>query len=303
MREDLPPEQSNTSLSSPLEDALKQWHDLDQTASLQNVLPFLARQIKIKSHQSVRPLPFSLDKQLLFYLLEQLDEVNHDAALLLRRRYIDDKTGFAVANTMGISESGFYRRRRDAIRTLVDLAQAQEDVIRSSHTARLESRLEPSTYNQLFDPYNLRTRLGQLIGSQSDIRLVCLAGIGGIGKTSLADALARDFIATGYFDEIAWVTARQQQFTSWGEIQETKKPALTVDEFALMLDHQLHDTPVPPRPTNQIIAALKMRMSKQSTLIILDNLETVVDFEELLPVLRDFSRVAWILVTSRVSLH
>ncbi|MCB0196311.1 MAG: hypothetical protein KDJ65_30445 [Anaerolineae bacterium] len=299
----MPSQQSDIPLSNHLENALKRWHDLDQTDSLLDILPFLARQTKMNMRQNAQALPLSLDKQLLLDLLEQLGEVSSEAALLLRRRYIDDKTGFAVANAMGISESGFYRRRRDALRTLADLAEAQEAAIRVSHTARLESRLEPSSYHKLFDPRNLRDQIGQLLGSRPDIRLFCLAGIGGIGKTSLADALARHFIAEGRFEEIAWVTARQQQFTSWGEIRETNRPALTVDEFVISLDHQLHEAPVPPRPADQSIAALKLRMNQKSTLIILDNLETVADLEELLPVMRDLSQVGWILVTSRVSLH
>lgn len=299
----MPRQENDISLSNLLEKALKYWHDRDQTVSLQDRLPFLSRQTKAQLYQNPRPLPLSLDKQLLLNLLKQLSDVNSEAATLLRRRYIDDKTGFAVANSMGISESGFYRRRRDSLQILSDLAIKLEGDIRTSHIARLENRLEPSSYHQLFDPYGLRTKLGQLLGSHPDIRLFCLVGIGGIGKTSLADALARDVIHKGYFEEIIWITARQQHLTPWGAIQETEQPALTTDEFILTLDYQLHETPVPPRPTAQILPALKLRMSQKSHLIILDNLETAADYHELLPTLRDLSQSAWFLLTSRIGLH
>lgn len=297
------PQQNDRPLSTHLENALKQWHDHNQSDSLRHQLPFLSRQIKAGQHQSSGPMPVSPDIQLLLELLEKLSEVDAEAAILLRRRYIDDKTGFAVANSMGISESGFYRRRRDALSTLADLASTLEADVKAAYVARLERRLEPSSYHHLFDPNNRREQLSRRLCSRPDVRLFCLSGIGGIGKTSLADALARDLIKNACFEEIAWITARQQQLTPWGEIQETEKPALTADEFITALDDQLRETPAPPRSANEILPALKLRLSRQSHLIILDNLETAADYHELLPILRELGQSAWIVITSRVSLH
>jgi hypothetical protein len=243
--------------------------------------------------------------QLLLDLLEALAEQDAAAATLLRRRYIDDETGFAVANSLALSESAYYRQRRAALTTLTDIALSHEAQAGSTHITRQESRLEPPSYQHLFGLNTLLTRLGQRLRARSDIRLFCLSGIGGIGKTSLADALARQAIARGDFEEVAWVSARQQQFAPWGEIQETGQPALTRQELLVALNQQLSETPLPPRPASaeELLAALNGRLKNRPHLLILDNLETAVDYQEILPLLRELNQWAWILLTSRVALH
>ncbi|MCB0168216.1 MAG: DUF1492 domain-containing protein [Anaerolineae bacterium] len=289
-------------LLEQLQEALKQWHNPDQNVSFDQILPYLTR--RTKSHLSEKANnPLQLTKQLIYDLLEALKESNSEAATLLQARYIDEKTGFAVANSLGISESGFYRRRREALRALAELADTLETDIRTTHVTRLKSRLEPPSYHQLFGATDLRHKLVQLLRSQPDIKLFCLTGIGGIGKTSMADAIARDLVDQGSFEEIVWITARQQRLAPWGEIQPTEKPVLTAEQFIQALDLQLRDQPVPPQPIDQLLPALKLRMARQSHLIILDNLETIADYRELLPILRELGQSAWCLLTSRVSLH
>lgn len=290
-------------VSDLLEQALKLWYQEDGNVSLDHALPFLMRQIKANWSGSRTPAVRQLVNQLLLNLLDMLSSRDAEAATLLRRRYIDDETGFAVANSLGISESAFYRRRREALLALVELAIAREAETKLSHVTRLESRLEPPSYHQLFGLTDLHNRVRTLLCEKTDIRIICLAGIGGIGKTSLADALAREVIARNCFDEIAWVCARQQQFALWGEIQEIDRPALTPNELVIALDQQLSGALSPPRPPAERLSALRARLAEQSHLIILDNLETAADYQELLPLLRELSQGAWVLLTSRVSIH
>jgi hypothetical protein len=286
-----------------LEQALKQWHREDAQIPLDDALPHLVRQTAAAWHEKSPPVVRRMINQLLLDLLEALAEVDAEAATLLRRRYFDDETGFAVANSLGISESAFYRRRRDALQMLADIALSREREAQSDRTAKLESRLEPSSYHQLFGVTDLRNRLSELLDPQSDIKLICLTGIGGIGKTALADALAREAIAGGKFDDLAWISARQQQFGLSGEIQETGYPVLTPDELIAILDQQLSGILSPPRPAEEILSALKARLARGPHLLILDNLETTADYQEIFPLLRELSQFAWILVTSRVGVY
>ncbi|MCB9078661.1 MAG: hypothetical protein H6631_13760 [Anaerolineaceae bacterium] len=296
-------EQDHQQVTARLEQALKQWHREGESLALDEILPFLTRQTKADWSGSLPPLDRQVVNQLLFDLLEDLAAQDADAATLLRRRYIDDETGFAVANSLGLSESAFYRQRRDALAALTTIALTHEAQACSQLIARLEDRLDTPSYQQLFGLDELRIRLGQLLCARSDIRLFCLTGIGGIGKTSLADALARQVITDGCFEEVAWVSARQQWFAPWGEIQETGRPALTRQDLLVALNQQLSDAPGPPRPADELLAALKGRLRSRSHLIILDNLETVADYQEILPLLYELSQWAWILLTSRVAIH
>lgn len=286
-----------------LEHALKQWHHKDAMLALDEALPHLVRQTAAAWPEGGAPVARRAANQVLLDLLEALAETNAEAATLLRRRYIDDETGFAVANLLGISDSAFYRQRREALQVLADIALSREDEARSARITRLESRLEAPTYHQLFGVTELQARLNRLLHPQSDIRLICLTGMGGIGKTALADSLAREFIARGEFADLAWVSARQQQFGLTGEIQETGYPVLTPGELIVALDRQLSDVPSPPRPPAEILSVLKVRLAKGPHLIVVDNLETTEDYQELIPLLRELSQSAWILVTSRVGAY
>jgi len=293
------PDRNHSQLTSLLEQALKEWHHEEIQISLERALPHLIRQAEVTWSHPPTARRRAVN-QILLNLLEALAQRDEEAAILLRRRYIDDETGFAVANSLGISESGFYRRRREAIQTLANLAYTQEMEARSGHLAILENRLEASSYSELVGVTGLKRRLHQFLDPQSEIRLVCLSGIGGIGKTALADALAREAIEANRFAELAWVSARQQQLGLSWEIQETDNPVLTPEALLSALDKQLSDVDAPPRPAQDILPVLKARLNRLPHLLIVDNLETAADHQALFPLLRELSQIAWILLTSRV---
>ncbi len=79
--------------------------------------------------------------------------------------------------------------------------------------------------------------------------LLAIEGGGGIGKTSLADAVLRAAIRQRPNGEVAWVSARQQRLDFAGRIHSLQQPALTVDGLLEALAVQL--LPGVPRFTVQ----------------------------------------------------
>lgn len=65
--------------------------------------------------------------------------------------------------------------------------------------------------------------------------LIAVEGMGGIGKTALADKLVRDQIAANQWEEVAWVTARQTVMNLGGGIKAVERPALTVEALVEQL--------------------------------------------------------------------
>lgn len=133
--------------------------------------------------------------------------------------------------------------------------------------------------------------------------LICIDGIGGIGKTTLVMTLIRRPELADRFCDAAWVSAKQQQFEPGLGIVEHAGPALQVETLIDILWEQLGDqishTLSPDQKRTVLIELLK----KTPYLIVIDNLESMIDSQTLLPVLRQFANPTKILLTSRHSLR
>lgn len=157
----------------------------------------------------------------------------------------------------------------------------------------------------LFGIAAAQAELAQVLQAPTAPWLVALAGIGGIGKTTLATAVVQALhnASPPSFTKILWVSAKQEEFapaTSGLNSQPTAaQPALDfatlIDELLRQLDPQANL--LAPAPAK--IAAVQERLQAQPHLLVVDNLETVADYATLLPALRSLSRPSKILLTTR----
>jgi DNA-binding SARP family transcriptional activator len=169
----------------------------------------------------------------------------------------------------------------------------------------LKKRLEPPSYTQLVGVEEHLDQLRAVLTSPGPPWLISIEGLGGLGKTSLADALSRQIIDARNFADFGWVSARQVVFNPGGAITPVDMPALTAEDLVEKLVAQLMaDVPRPtPFSAQDALAALRARLTQSAHLIVIDNLETVVDLESLLPTLRDLVDPTKFLLTSRESWH
>lgn len=217
-----------------------------------------------------------------------------------------------LAEELGVSPHAETRALYEHFRSAPDRHRADipnrppwGEVERDKRLDRLMARLEPPSYTNLV---GVEEQLGQLLtvlNSPGPPWLVSIEGLGGLGKTSLADALSRQIIEMETFADFGWVSARQVIFNPGGAITPMDIPILTAEELVEKLVAQLMaDIPKPTSFSAQdALAALRARLKHSPHFVVIDNLETLVDLGRLLPTLRDLADPTKFLLTSRESWH
>jgi LuxR family glucitol operon transcriptional activator len=189
-----------------------------------------------------------------------------------------------------------------AVETLT-LELFSQKTLHANIDASLEKRLELPPEIQLIGVEESIHTLLEVLLSPEAACLISIEGLGGIGKTALASALVHQPKLTTQFSNIVWVSAKQQDFMPGVGFEQATSPALTADALIDALLMQFDDTISLSQPPQQKRAILTALLKKDTHLVVIDNLETVVDYQELLPTLRSLARPNKFLLTSRHSLR
>ncbi len=285
-------------LAADLHRALSQYHQLSSQASpIAYLLLFkLARRASSSDRQATN--------QVLVTALRALATHSPREADILNLRFLDDQPVKVVANRLNLAEATVHKRQQEAVQHLAAVVRQSELAARAARTAAVTDRLElPGDLPLVGIEAHLDQLLPVVQGTGAPW-LVAIEGMGGIGKTALADALLRRVIVDDPVVDIGWVSARPQVFQPAGEIRAVAGPALTGDALLQALAKQL----LPELPltalqaSDQVISALRSHLHAKPGLIVIDNLETVVDVTTLLPTLRRLADPTRFVLTSRRSL-
>lgn len=241
------------------------------------------------------------NRTILNYGLSRLKARYPDAEELLRDRFEHRRDVLAVANRLNVSESSLFYRQRQAVAHLTEILQALEEKAGAEWQQQMLSRLPLPSYNSLVGnkkPYNA---LLNAVMNMDDHFILAIDGIGGIGKTALADKLTRDLINALKFDELAWVTAKHTHLSTLGRLQiESGRSALT---FPMLIDRLANQFELPSQETHlQGQRLVKKYLKERRCLIIVDNLETAADYRSLVPELKKWQNPSKFLLTSRLRL-
>ncbi len=303
---------SLSQIESHILDLLKQW---DRTGAAG-----VSAWADLRLIQSIR-LEQGLDPEqaaraLIRYMLGRLKEESGDLAELLECRFFKGETMNKIGVRHHWSPATTYRKQKQAIGRLAELICEGEREARTLATGAAQSRLPTLPSQQLFGVTCGLTQLRGLIHNPES-RLILVGGIGGIGKTALAHALVQQELKGHHFVDYGWVSAQQRVFDSDGgsttsgnvtgnvtgkTANPSARPALTatalIEELAaqLITGHTFFSSA-------QAAQALAERLRQTPHLIVIDNLETVVDVESLLPTLGRLAGRSKFLLTSRESLR
>ncbi|MCE7983068.1 MAG: ATP-binding protein [Caldilinea sp. CFX5] len=242
-------------------------------------------------------------RQLLDEALTLLATNHPEHAAVLRSRLLQQEKVEQTAQALNLSVATFHRRRHEGAPLLANVIWHLERNARAARQERVNERLGSPTYTQLFGKGEQIRRLAAQLTRLDAPWLFVVAGIGGIGKTTLADALVRHLLDHYHFADMGWVTARSTLFNAGGSLAVVPQPLLTAQALVEALSHQLVGAAFTgQRSSEEALAALGQRLKNAPHLIVIDNLESVVDVAALLPTLRRLVNPSKILLTTRYSL-
>jgi hypothetical protein len=204
-----------------------------------------------------------------------------------------------------MSESNVNRRQRDAVAAMAALIEEEEQQLRQVQQRRFLARLPAPAENRLFGVEALLDRLFDRVVDPEGPLLLSLEGIGGIGKTTAADALMRRAIDQGRFSDYGWVSAQARVWHPEARLTTNEQATHTTLELLEALIVQLLGKDALPAPFTLETATARLadRLHETSHLIVVDNLETMADLETLLPLLQALAGPTRYILTSRQSLQ
>lgn len=284
---------TTASLEPAIHAALRSWFDLTDTSNSLLEALLLVQQERARAGGVGPSTRRRATNEVLASAIETLGQQDVLGAQVLTMRFQDQLLGKEVANALNLSVDRVKREQQRAIGQLTQIIWEREQALQKEKQAQLLAALSPASYSQLFGIEEAGATLARLLRAPDAPWVVALVGIGGIGKTSLADAVVRQLIPVQRFQQLLWITVDPDQSEVPGH-----DPATTLDRTLRKLASAL--CPDTPRPANA--AQVRQVLKSAPHLIVIDNLESDSESAFLPDALNDLANPSKFLLTTRARL-
>lgn len=288
------PSSSALSIDEIIHQALKDWKRLGKGHEAFNQFYLFRKLLRRNGGNSKLAV-----NQFLLDGLRLLQEKYEPEANFLQARHLDGDTIQQIANRMNVSESSLYVLQRQATTLLTETIIAHDTQAKLKQQEIMVERLGGELTNEPVGLAEPLAHLQALLTNDGPPWIIALEGMGGIGKTTLANALLHRLVAAGQVDDIGWISAQRERLSLMGKLEGNLRPAMNAEQMIEALAQQL----IPNAPPERYEQALRSRLKELPHIVVIDNLETVTDIESLLPTLQKMANPSKFIVTARENLY
>jgi len=231
--------------------------------------------------------------RMLIQAIEELAKKDETEAKVLEARFVQGQIIRDVANRLYASTDQVNRWQRLAIKDLAQILYSRELALREERYRSLESALPAPPYTRLFGLEEMKRQGVEQLLEPEDAWVLSIVGIGGIGKTSLADAIVREVLTHLRFERVLWLRAGGRPMSG-----EPLPPEELFEQLTLMMVEQLFSE-LPPLSPDERSRQLRQSFIAKPHLVVVDNLETDESTTHVLREIKEFVEPTKFIVTSR----
>lgn len=162
--------------------------------------------------------------------------------------------------------------------------------------------LPPKPYEQLIGRDEWVNRVLDILRDSEAPSIIAITGIGGIGKTALAYEIAHRAVETSLFEDALWESAKQYELLG-GTIYARPDEAITRESLLSSIARQLGRFEILQLHPDERRLRLQYILQHSPYLLIVDNLETIEDYQALVEELTDLLKPSRAILTSRIRLE
>ena len=197
---------SKRAMEKAIHDTLRRWHRLDSKLPLEQL--YLVNQWPEEKRMLLNDGGESaVVKSIVRFYIEKMKSEPKTKQLghILTRRFLEGVGTKTIAYDHGKSVDQINRVQKKAMATLTELVWEAEEQALHALKIRQLGNLDPKTYQELIGVEGTKSALLTALADTEDRRTINLVGLGGLGKSALADAVCRDLSEGLQFEHIFWV--------------------------------------------------------------------------------------------------
>ncbi|MGB0384841.1 MAG: NB-ARC domain-containing protein [Ardenticatenaceae bacterium] len=271
--------------------ALRAWRTIGGTS--ENLLDSLLLVQESRKEVALNGSPAMLrmaTNEVLLSAIKEMASKDAERARVLRARFVDRNTIVKAAHRFHLSPDQVNRLQRKGIEQLTEILLGREMAAREQRIGEMQARLQPATYTRLFGFEEAHAKVVEQLLAAGSPWVVGIVGLGGIGKTALADSVTRKIIGRLHFDEVIWLRV---------EGHGMRAPNLTLESLWASLARSLWPQEVAGGSPAQRAVRVRQALKSKAHLVVIDNLEAEADTAYLLHHLGDLAAPSKFLLTTR----